>query len=116
MSGKTREGVIMTTTTETKVYEFNLRNFQRALVRFLPNVQVVKAVKTIGGHRIYLSGSNIQHIRVPDEYSGLHNCINIYYGESSKSGFWWNHQINYQQLARELIQYHREEEYHGEIK
>lgn len=58
---------------------------------------------------ILFEGSKVKYITVPLQYEGKHNCINIYHGESTKNGFWWNHKLNYRELVREL------EKYHGEV-
>lgn len=58
---------------------------------------------------VTFTGANgLRYIRAPRNYTGLHNCINIHHGESTKSGFWWNHELNYNQLARTLEDINRE--------
>lgn len=64
---------------------------------------------------IEIKFSNIQLLRFHDEIAEKYNCINIYSGPHGdrKNGYWYDRNIDYKELANELLQYHsveREEE------
>ena len=59
---------------------------------------------------VYLVDSNIKYIRVHGgEFAEKNNCINIYHGESTKNGYWWDGELNYNKLVDELIKYNNPE-------
>lgn len=84
---------------------FNREKFYEALLG--TPLKIAEVIKQ--GQCIYVEfeDSNISCIRIhAGEFGEKSNCINIYHGESTKNGYWWDGELNYTDLASELLQYH----------
>ena len=58
---------------------------------------------------IDIKDSYIKHLRIyTGEFSKKDNCINVYCGESSKFGYWWNGELDYKRLNTFLIELEKE--------
>lgn len=86
----------------SKTYSFDVKGFERALEETTLRIKDVEVLIKRGILYINFEPGTIRYIRVPLEFSGKNNCINIYIGESTKRGFWWSDDINYEELARTL--------------
>lgn len=87
--------------------EFNVKELETALENASIKIKEVRESKSDSDATLIIfKNSKLRYIKVPKEYDGLHNCINIYHGKSTKNGFWWNHKISYKQLVNELLKYH----------
>jgi hypothetical protein len=57
-----------------------------------------------------IKDSNINWLRFAIEYNDKqkNHCVNIYQGEhgDTKNGYWWDYELNYDELANDLLQYH----------
>ena len=84
---------------------FNIDKFKRAAKGKLEieNYEIIN----LGSDIVYVDfkESNVIYIKAPLVYKDKYNCINIYHGDSSKNGYWWDGELDYNDLVNKLLQY-----------
>lgn len=86
-------------------YTFNVEEFKNIAEQNGLIIEDVQEQPEMGVIYISFEDDKLKYIRVAKEYEGKNNCINIYHGESTKNGYWWNEKINYEDLTKDLLQY-----------
>lgn len=83
---------------------FNLEKFKEAL-----SGTPLKIREVIRQHQVIyveFENSNISCIRINSgNFVTKNNCINIYHGDSTKNGYWWDGELKYKDLVNEIMKY-----------
>lgn len=91
--------------TEAIDYFFDVSKFIETLKGSSFTVHSINTEQSTDSTYISFNEDRLFYIRVPKRYRGENNCINIYHGESSKNGYWWNGELIYANLILEMLKY-----------
>lgn len=92
----------------TKTYKFDINKFKKALEDTPLQFESIMHDENRFTSYVQFKNGIIRYIRVPSSFSGRNLCINIYLGEGTKKGFWWNYSLDYKSLARHLMSLEKE--------
>lgn len=90
-------------------YEFDIELFKKEAEKAGLLITEIDERKEMETGYVHFKGGNLRYIRYAMTCSSSNNCINIYHGKSTKNGYWWTGNINYENLVNELVKYNTEQ-------